>query len=117
MPLDDSRLIFNSNWDVEAIIASGTVTVTGEQGENPVIIYDFSDLNLDYIPRALFTWKPAGSTNGWYMQGGTYEPTDGYAGDGYTLQPAITKTTLGTTGLYDQSVDVRYYIFRNGATV
>lgn len=69
--MDDDKMIFYSEWDIDQLLYKDEVhkTVASEWGTGFTELYDYSSLNLDYIPAVFLTYKPDGDDE-WHMQGG-----------------------------------------------
>lgn len=106
MALDDTQLIFNSNWPIEQVVKHDIANVTaGVYNSAPVLLVTWASLGLSYTPRVIVTWKDTGDTV-WQMNGasnGTY----------------VGQSVLKSDGLYfgtdagSHAVNVRYTIYQD----
>ncbi len=65
MITDNSKLHFSSTWEIDQLVDSNTVTISGS-GDTALV--DFSSLNLPTIPIFEVQFQPTGSTK-WFESG------------------------------------------------
>lgn len=115
MAVDDSRLIFNSNWELDQILMSGTTnhTFNSEGWSEQVEILDFSGLNLSYTPMFYISWRRQGETR-WNLQGASSGMDDSTS----TPPPypvAKNSKIYIYGGLGTAEVEFRYIIYKSRA--
>lgn len=112
--MDDSKLLFNTNWVLDQIIKQGTVTLTIASADwsTRQTIVDFSDLGLTKIPMFMMTSRPVGQTK-WQMQGAGSAYN---AGNHSPIFPVATTTKLSVYGGdVGTAYEIRYYLFKQPA--
>ena len=119
MAIDETKLLFSSNWDIDQVLASGTATVSFPASQpygTRVEVYDYSALGMTTYPRVHMYWRKQGETK-WNINGAA----NNFGGT--TLLPIFALVT--STKLYAvitgseaaNTKEIRYVIYKNEATV
>lgn len=114
MAIDDTKLVFNSDWEIDQILLSGEEAITfpietyGTQHE----LVDFSSLGLTYPPRVQMSWKPQGSTR-WVSMGSAPSLVDTYTDPVGVAIDTQKLYVWGTDPAVSFPVDIRYIIYKN----
>jgi hypothetical protein len=86
--VNDADTAYYSGWDIDQLISTNTVTVSGS---GATTLVDFSSLNVPAIPVFSVQFKPSGSSK-WFNEGGN--STDGTGANYFIFYSYVTGTTL-----------------------
>lgn len=118
MALDETKLLFNSNWDIDQILLSGqtTVTIPNTAYGTRTLVVDYTTLGLTTQPRVFIAWRTPGE-NKWNLNGAANN-----FGGATKLPIFITATNTqlfatNTGAATSHNREIRYIIYKNPGTV
>lgn len=103
MAIDDDKLIYSSEWDIDQLVESNTVAVAGS---GTTLVRDYSLLNLPPNPVWEVQFRPTGSTR-YYTAG--LNSLDGAGANNFTFFSYESGNTIYI--VTDRAGTARYFIW------